>query len=104
MPRDTDNINIRWEQALQHRGTESVRLILRIFTGHDADLAFHNLVPEPPYPPRSFVEGWLAGRDSSVGRFGRRLLWPVVLLIVAVGIMGVAFSMGDLELPRIGWF
>jgi len=80
-----------------------VRLLVRIFGGHDADLPFRSLVREPPYPPRSFVVTWLASRESSVGRLGRRVLWPALLLIVAVGIIGAAVGSGDLQLPVIGW-
>ena len=103
MPRDIEDFHARWERALEDRGTESVRMLVRIFGGHDADLPFRSLVPEPPYPPRSFVVTWLAGRESSVGRLRRRLLWPALLLIVADGIIGVAVNAGDLQLPNIGW-
>ncbi len=82
----------------------SVRLLLRVGSGHDADAVFHGLVPEPPYPPRSFVEHWLASRESSAGKIGRRLLWPILLVIVAVGITAAAIGMGEIEMPRIGWF
>jgi hypothetical protein len=104
LPRDSDNIHAIWERALERRGVESVRLLVRIGSGHDAEMAFHGLVPEPPYPPRSFVEHWLATRDSSSSKIGRNLLWPILLLIVAVGIMAAAVGMGDFELPRLGWF
>ena len=104
MPRDYDNVHEIWERALEHRGVESVRLLLRVGSGHDADMSLRALVREPPYPPRSFVEHWLATRDSSSGKIGRSLLWPVLLLIVAVGIMAAAIGMGEFELPRLGWF
>jgi hypothetical protein len=104
LPRDSEDIHAIWERALERRGATSVRLLLRVGSGHDADAAFHGLVPEPPYPPRSFVEHWLVAQDSSVGKVGRRLLWPVLLLIVAVGIMGAAVKMGEIELPPIPWF
>jgi len=104
LPRDTDNLHAHWERALERRGAASVRLLLRVGSGHDADAAFYGLVPEPPYPPRSFVEHWLAAHDSSAGRIGRRLLWPILLLIVAVGAVSVAVSMGEIELPHFGWF
>jgi len=103
LPRDIEDFHARWERALEHRGTESVRLLVRIFSGDNADLAFRSLVREPPYPTRSFVVRWLAGRDSSVGRLGRRVLWPALLLIVAVGVIAATVSSGDLQLPRIGW-
>ena len=104
MPRDNENLHAYWERALERRGAESVRLLLRIGSGHDSDVAFQGLVPEPPYPTRSFVEHWLATRDSSSGKIGRRLLWPILLLLVAAGIFAVAVGMGELELPRLGWF
>jgi len=104
LPRDSDNLHIVWERALERRGVESVRLLLRIGSGHDADVAFQGLVSEPPYPPRSFVEHWVATRDSSSGKIGRSLLWPILLLIVAVGILAAAIGMGEFELPRLGWF
>ena len=89
---------------MERRGEESVRLLLRLGSGRDSDMAFHGLVSEPPYPPRSFVEHWLASRESSAGKFGRRLLWPILLLIVAAGIMAAATSISGLELPHFGWF
>lgn len=108
MPRDSENLHAYWERALERRGAESVRLLLRVGSGHDSDVAFHGLVPEPPYPTRSFVEHWLATRDSSSGKIGRSLLWPILLLLVAVGITAAAIFMGELELPRLGslfsWF
>jgi len=104
LPRDSDNIHDIWERALERRGVESVRLLLRIGSGHDADVAFHGLVAEPPYPPRAFVEHWLATRDSSSSRIGRSLLWPILLLVVAVAIMAAAVGLGEFELPRLGWF
>ena len=103
MPRDYDDVHAVWERALERRGAESVRLLLRVGTGQDADMALRTLVSEPPYPPRSFVEQWLATQDSSSGKIGRRLLWPALLLIVAVGIAVAAVAMGEFELPR-GWF
>jgi hypothetical protein len=103
LPRDNDDLHAVWERALERRGAESVRLLLRIVSGHDADMALRALVQEPPYPPRSFVEQWLATRGSSSGKIGRRLLWPILLLIVAAGTVAVAIAMGEFELPRV-WF
>ena len=104
LPRDSEDLHAYWERALERRGAESVRLLLRIGSGHNADVAFQSLVPEPPYPTRSFVEHWLATRDSSSGKIGRNLLWPALLLLVAIGIMAAAIGMGEFELPRLGWF
>lgn len=89
---------------MQRRGPDSVRLLLRIGSGRDSDTALHSLVSEPPYPTRSFVEHWLASQDASTGKIGRRLLWPVLLLIVAAGIMAAAIGLGEFELPHFGWF
>jgi len=103
LPRDVENVHARWERALERRGTDSVRLLLRACTGHDTEIGLRSLMSEPPYPPISFIEEWLARRESSNGKIGRRLLWPVLLLILAVAIIGAAVSMGDVELPKIGW-
>jgi len=105
MPRDGEYIHAQWEQALQRRGVVSVRLLMRISAGPDADSIFHSLMAEPPYPPRAFVESWLARNDGSAGKLGRRL-WPILLVMVAAGVMWAAVTISDVQilplLARIG--
>ena len=100
MPRDASDIHSRWERALERRGPDAVRLLLRISAGHDADMAFHGLMPEPPDPPRNFVENWLASKEASGGRMGQKLIWPVLLLIVAGGLVWAWVTFGGVELPQ----
>jgi hypothetical protein len=103
LPRDVEIIHARWERALERRGTDAVRLLLRVCAGHDSEIGLRGLMSEPPYPPISFVVEWLTRQESSDGKIGRRLLWPVLLLIVAVAVIVAAISTGDVELPKIGW-
>jgi hypothetical protein len=101
MPRDVESNHVQWERALQCRGVNSVRLLMRISAGHDADMAFQGLMAEPPYPPRAFVESWLVSHDESVGKIGRRLLWPILLVMVAAGAMWAAVAIGDIQITHI---
>jgi len=101
MPRDVEDNRAQWEQALQRRGVNSVRLLMHISAGHAADMAFQGLMAEPPYPPRAFVEGWLVSHDESVGKIRRRLLWPILLVIVAAGILWAAITIGDIQMPAL---
>jgi len=106
MPRDGEYIHAQWEQALQRRGVNSVRLLMRISAGPDADSIFRSLMAEPPFPPRAFVESWLARSDGSAGKLGRKLLWPILLVMVAAGVMWCAVTFGDVQilplLARVG--
>lgn len=101
MPRDVEYNRVQWEQALKSRGADSVRLLMRISAGHDADMAFQGLMVEPPHPPRAFVESWLVSHDESVGKIGRRLLWPILLVIVAAGIVWAAITIGDFQITPL---
>jgi hypothetical protein len=101
MPRDVEYNRVQWEQALQCRGVNSVRLLMRISAGHDADMAFQGLMAEPPYPPRAFVENWLVSHDESDRKIRRRLLWPILLVIVAAGILWAAITIGDFQMPTL---
>ena len=101
MPRDGEYIHAQWEQALQRRGVNSVRLLMRISAGPDADSIFRSLMAEPPFPPRAFVESWLVSHDESVGKIGRRLLWPILLVIVAAGIVWAAITIGDFQITPL---
>jgi hypothetical protein len=101
MPRDVECNRVQWEQALRGRGVNSVRLLMRISAGADADSMFHSLMADPPFPPRAFVESWLVSHDESVGKLGRRLLWPILLVIVAAGIMWSAITIGDIQMPTL---
>ena len=100
MARNSQDVHAGWERALERRGPDAVRMLLRVSAGHDADMVFRGLMPEPPDPPRNFVENWLSAREAAGSRLGQRLVWPLVLLICVGALAWALVTYGEIELPK----
>lgn len=82
-------------------GVVPARLLLRITSDKDAEIAPRKLASDPYPSPSSLVE-WLARKEASAGGVGRRLARPLSGPSVAIGPIFALVKLGDLALPTIG--
>jgi hypothetical protein len=77
----------RWRQALDRMGVDFARETLRQRPHASRDERFNDLVPDPPYPTRGFVEDWVLEQENRVFRLSRSTIY-IILAAVAVLILG----------------